>query len=95
MTDVRVLVYSPAEAEPPDRLKTSANDDIAGNSSHLFIFSFRPLFMESTGMCTMCGKPSKKLYPCKTCGRIACGQCIQLDVCSSCMTGRKTEKNIQ
>ena len=51
--------------------------------------------MESAGMCTTCGKPSKRLYSCKTCGRIACGQCIQLDVCRSCMTGRKMEKNMQ
>ncbi|MGA9140322.1 MAG: hypothetical protein WBZ29_08865 [Methanocella sp.] len=51
--------------------------------------------MESAGMCTMCGKPSKKLYSCKTCGRIACGQCIEFDYCRSCATGRKVEKNVQ
>jgi hypothetical protein len=51
--------------------------------------------MESAGMSAACGKPSKKLYSCKTCGRIACGQCIQMDVCRSCEAGRKMEKNIQ
>jgi hypothetical protein len=46
-------------------------------------------------MCTLCNKPSKKLYSCKLCGRIACGQCIELDVCRSCMAGRKLEKPVQ
>lgn len=51
--------------------------------------------MESAGMCTMCGKPSRKLYSCKLCGRIACGQCIEFDVCRSCEAGRKVEKPVQ
>jgi hypothetical protein len=28
-------------------------------------------------------------------GRIACGQCIELDVYGTCATGRKLEKNVQ
>jgi hypothetical protein len=47
--------------------------------------------MESTGMCTLCNKPSKKLYSCKLCGKIACGQCIELDICGACAAGRKME----
>jgi hypothetical protein len=68
----------------------------AGKSGpHLFITPGKSVSMESTGMCTLCNKPSKKLYSCKLCGRIACGQCIELDVCRSCMAGRKLEKPVQ
>jgi hypothetical protein len=40
--------------------------------------------MEVAGLCGLCGKPAKKLYTCKLCGRIVCGRCIELDVCGAC-----------
>lgn len=50
--------------------------------------------MDITGICKICGTPSRQMHTCKLCGNIVCKDCSREDICSLCIDRHIDHRNV-